>query len=70
MPALELSDLRAKNFDLNLTGFELQELENLLAGDEKQGLTDVDSILEEQKEIVPQLGDMWLLGEHRLLCGG
>lgn len=70
MPALELSDLRAKNFDLNLTSFELQELEKPLAGDEKQGLTDVDSILEEQKEIVPQLGDMWLLGEHRLLCGG
>ena len=57
-------------FDLGLIGFGAGEIERLLAGDGKAGLTDPDDeapALPEQP--VTQPGDLWLLGEHRLLCG-
>jgi len=67
--ALELSGLSTKGFDLSFTGFELQEIENLLSGEPEEGLTDADNVPEEQAQLITQLGDVWLLGEHKLLCG-
>ena len=69
---LELEDLQAMDFDLELTGFELPELDEILsAGDAggTEGQTDPDAVPEVQEEPVSRLGDVWLLGRHRLMCG-
>jgi DNA modification methylase len=66
---LELGELMAVNFDLSLTGFAPGELEERLGGQGKTGLTDDDAAPAAPEEPVSKLGDLWLLGEHRLLCG-
>ena len=67
---IELEALQAAGFDLSQTGFADDELAALmaeLAGNE--GLTDDDAVPEVTDDPVSQPGDVWLLGEHRLLCG-
>ena len=64
----ELTDLRDAGFDLSLTGFADDELSALFA-DANEGLTDPDDVPEPPAEPVTPLGDVWLLGRHRLLCG-
>lgn len=64
----ELADLRDLGFDLSLTGFGEEELGALFA-DANAGLTDPDDVPEPPAEPVSQLGDVWLLGRHRLVCG-
>ena len=68
---LELSDLQEAGFDLGLTGFGDDELQNLLYGshDEQDGLTEDDAIPEVPVTPVTRRGDLWRLGDHRLLCG-
>src|SRR5579863_10377592 len=68
--ALELQELKESDFDLNLTGFEDEELERLLAAQEAvQGLTDEDTVPALPETPVSRTGDLWLLGDHRLLVG-
>lgn len=70
--ALEIEDLKDLDFDLELTGFELPELEDIMgegAGGGTEGQTDPDAVPEAQEEPVSRLGDVWLLGRHRLMCG-
>ena len=70
--ALEIEDLKELDFDLELTGFELPELDEILsAGDTggTEGQTDPDAVPEPQEDPVSRLGDVWLLGRHRLMCG-
>jgi DNA modification methylase len=55
-------------FDLGLIGFGEGELERLLAG-EKEGLIEDDEAPALPQEAVTQPGDLWVLGDHRLLCG-
>lgn len=57
---IELEALSAEEFDIELTGFSLEE--------EKKGLTEDDAVPEVEESICV-LGDLWILGEHRLLCG-
>ena len=65
---LELGELANEGFDLSLTGFSEDELARLrLFGEE--GLTDPDDTPELPVVPVTQLGDLWCLGKHRLLCG-
>lgn len=67
---LEMAELEAMDFDLELTGFDEDEQEKLLAeplGD-GGGLTDPDAI-PENVETRCKPGDLWELGRHRLLCG-
>ena len=64
----EFTDLLDVNFDLELTGFDHDELERLIVG-EKEGLTDEDAVPETPEEPIAQLGDIYKLGEHRLMCG-
>ena len=64
---IEMGDLRDMGFDLDLTGFDPMEADKILgpAG----GNTDPDDVPEVQAEAVSRLGDVWLLGRHRLVCG-
>jgi len=67
---LELAALNEENFDLGLTGVEDDEIARLLAQQEAgEGLVDEDAIPELVPALETVLGDVWLLGEHRLLCG-
>lgn len=67
--ALELGDLQRMEFDLGLTGFSDDELVKLLGDQITGGLTDPDEIPEPPDEAITQPGDLWILGDHRLLCG-
>jgi len=69
--ALELKDLGELGFDLELTGFELGDIDQLLAQLDAtpEGETDADAVPEVQAEVVTQPGDVWLLGKHRIMCG-
>lgn len=65
---IELGDLQGMDFDLALTGFDPGELGNLLA-DKTEGLTDPDAVPETPARAVTVLGDVWMLGKHRVMCG-
>jgi DNA modification methylase len=64
----ELKDLQLKDFDLDLTAFDEDQLNNFLF-EEKDGLTDEDAVPETPEEPITKLGDIWKLGNHRLMCG-
>jgi ParB-like chromosome segregation protein Spo0J len=67
---IELEELRAADFDLELTGFDFYELEDLLEEELlKDPMANKESAL--ATPIVPtsRLGDLWILGQHKLLCG-
>ncbi len=68
---LELSELSDAGFNLELTGFTEDEWAALIAGEEtsKEGLTDEDEVPEVPENPISQPGDLWLLGDHKLLCG-
>jgi DNA modification methylase len=66
--ALELKDLQEAGYDLGLTGFHADELTSLI-DDEAAGLTDEDAVPEAPAEPVTKPGDVYVLGNHRLLCG-
>jgi site-specific DNA-methyltransferase (adenine-specific) len=67
--AIELKDLQDLGFDLNLTGFDADELANILLPEQVEGLTDEDAIPETPIEPKTKLGDIYQLGNHRLMCG-
>ena len=69
MLAVELTDLKDMGFDLDLTGFSTDEIETLLAPVGTEGLTDEDAVPEVPEAPVTVLGDVWLLGKHRVMCG-
>ena len=66
---IELADLDEAGFDLSLTGFEIDEIESMLAPEPEPGLTDPDATPEPPADPVTCLGDVWILGKHRLVCG-
>jgi DNA modification methylase len=66
---LELQDLEDADFDLSLTGFDDKELDQLLAPEIEEGLTDEDAVPETPEEPKTKLGDIYILGNHRLMCG-
>ena len=66
---LELIGLQEAGFDLDLTGFSGEELQRLLAPPPNEGLTDPDDVPAPPDEATTRPGDLWVLGEHRLLCG-
>ena len=69
--SLELTDLKEAGLDLGILGFEDGELDRLLAGTEgeEEGSTLPVVIPEPPRNPVSQTGDLWILGDHRLLCG-
>jgi DNA modification methylase len=68
--AAELAALQREDFDVSLIGFEAEELARLLAAqDAAEGLTDEDAVPELPETPISALGDLWILGDHRLLVG-
>src|SRR5262249_33521174 len=65
----ELAELQQQDFDIDLLGFSSQELQGLLDIDVTSGLADPDAVPEPPDQATTHPGDLWLLGEHRLLCG-
>jgi ParB-like chromosome segregation protein Spo0J len=65
----ELQELKFAGFDVDLIGFEPDQLEAILAGLGSNGLTDPDSLPEVPEQPVSRPGDLWLLGDHRVVCG-
>jgi DNA modification methylase len=65
---LELLDLKGMGIDMDLTGFELGEIDDLLSRIDI-GLTDVDAVPDVPETPVSRAGDLWVLDKHRLLCG-
>lgn len=67
---IELDELLADNFALEVLGFDPDELKRLMGENEvTQGLTDEDEAPAVEDNPVTKLGDVWLLGKHRLMCG-
>ena len=68
---LELEELQLDDFDLALTGFDADELLDIMVGEETttEGNTDEDAAPEVPETPVSQPGDVWIMGGHRLLCG-
>ena len=65
---MEIKELEAKDFKLDLLGFNEDQINDLLF-EEKQGLTDEDEVPEAPEEPISKLGDIWKLGNHRVMCG-
>ena len=66
--ALEIKDLEMKDFDISLTGMDKPELDKILF-EEKQGNADDDEVPEAPEEPITKPGDIWQLGNHRIICG-
>jgi DNA modification methylase len=66
---IELSALQDMEYDLGLLGFDSEELQRIMSGDVQEGLTDPDDIPLPPDAAITQPGDIWVLGNHRLLCG-
>ena len=66
--SLELKDLDAE-FDLTMLGFDEKELAALLNPEQIEGLTDEDAVPDVPDEPTTKLGDIYQLGNHRLMCG-
>ena len=71
MLRLEIAELDAMEFDVDLLGFDADELSGFLDSEEQttEGLTDPDDVPEVPVEPVTKPGDIWILGNHRLMCG-
>ena len=66
--ALELEDLKLEDFDLDLTGFDDSEIDKLLAEmmESDEGADQAPAV---EEKAISRPGDLWVLGDHRLLCG-
>jgi DNA modification methylase len=65
----EIEDLQLDDFDLNILGFDDKFLDGLLEPEPTAGLTDEDAVPEVPETPKTVLGDVWVLGDHRLMCG-
>ena len=64
-----MDELKISGADIDLTGFDEASLENVGIVSEGGGLTDPDEVPEPPKKAITKPGDLYILGEHRLLCG-
>jgi len=67
--SLELADLKDQGFELDILGFDPKELDNLLEPEQVDGLTDEDAVPDVPDEPTTKPGDIYQLGNHRLMCG-
>lgn len=66
---LEFEELRGGAIDLELTGFSLDEINDILGQDDLSTNVEEQELPEPPIEPVTKLGDVWILGDNRLLCG-
>jgi len=66
---LELGELQSADFDLSLLGFSAEDLSALMAPAGNDGLTDPDDVPGPPDAATTVPGDIWVLGNHRLMCG-
>ena len=66
---VEIEALQAESFDVGLTGFDESEIADLFETDSEVKDDDFDVGAELEKPPVTKSGDLWLLGNHRLICG-
>jgi DNA modification methylase len=69
MLALEITELEELGFDLDLLGFDESEIDALMPEEVAEGLTDEDEVPETPEQPVSKTGDVWLCGNHRVMCG-
>ena len=71
MLRIELQSLQEDGFNLDITGFDADALTEIMAGEETtvDGNTDEDSVPEISETVTSRPGDVWILGNHRLVCG-
>ena len=69
MLTIEMQELEDEGFDLTLLGFDDKELNALLQPEVVEGLTDEDAVPDVPDEPKTKLGDIYILGNHRLMCG-
>jgi DNA modification methylase len=71
MLRIELQSLQEDGFNLDITGFDADALAEIMAGEETtvDGNTDEDAVPELSETPISRPGDVWILGEHRLVCG-
>jgi DNA modification methylase len=67
--SVEFESLTADGVDLAMLGFDSDEIAKMLEPETVDGLTDEDDVPEVPANPVTKLGDVWLLGRHRLMCG-
>ena len=69
--ALLISDLQGADFDVSLTGFDPEEIDDLFKDATKDGVSDDDFDVDAElkKPTTTKAGDLWMLGNHRLVCG-
>jgi site-specific DNA-methyltransferase (adenine-specific) len=65
----EIEDLNLEDFDISLLGFDDKFLDGLLEPEPTEGLTDEDAVPDAPETPITVLGDVWVLGNHRLMCG-
>jgi len=64
----EMAALEAEGFDLTLTGFSLGEIQGMRLGGDSGGNTDDDALPEIPEKPTTREGDVWVLGNHRVIC--
>ena len=69
MLTIELNDLLADGFALDILGFDPKEIAALLDPEVVEGLTDEDAVPDVPEEPKTRLGDIYQLGRHRVMCG-
>ncbi len=69
MLKVEMAELKELDFDLEIIGFDAEELADLFAVEPEAGLTDPDAVPEPPEKLATFVGDVWQLGNHRLICG-
>lgn len=66
---LELTELKGMDFSLDQLGFTIEELTKIFDMGVQQGNTDPDDVPAPPDKATTNTGDLWILGDHRLLCG-
>lgn len=67
--AVEIDELKSEEFDVSLLGFSEKELADLMVQEVRAGLTDPDAVPEPPTVPTTQVGDVWVCGPHRVMCG-
>lgn len=66
---VEIEALKIEDFDLDILGFDPTEIDSLLFSDEEDTSEEDEAVPEVPEDPVSKAGDLWILGDHRVLCG-